>query len=337
MAEKKEGAQLGARMDPDLKRWIQETADELKITQGELVREMQRAYVETEVTQKYPEWAAQIKDVHFWARSLVAAYEAQVEHGAQADSHAREEVQKVLERKDDLIAQQLQDIKDLKEQNRILNEATRKSEDLQRDLDAARARVGEVESDAKQRMDDLRTTNDSLMRDKVRLEAEIQRCLDQIAGMTTAVASYEAMKAERDNALAKIEEERRAGQEAQKQAVEATKAAMQDQIKAINDRLHEAVVAQAATQAEANSLREFRSANDRLHEVVGEQKARIAMLEEQVAAMDRKANECEAKAAEWQEKSQEQGDQIRTLQAQIQVLKTGRNAGADGQTAIEGV
>lgn len=337
MSEKKEGAQLGTRMDPGIAKWIRETAEEMKITQGELVAKMQQAFVESDAAQKYPQWSAQIKDVHFWARSMINAYMAQVDHGAEADKHAREEVQKVLERKDDLIAQQLQDIKDLKEQKKALEEAARKSEDLQRDLAAARARVGEVESDAKQRMDDLRTTNDSLMRDKVRLEAEIQRYLDQIAGMQTAVASFESMKAERDNALAKIEDERRAVQEAQKQAVEATKTAMQDQINAVNDRLHDAVVAQAAAQAEANSLREFKVANDRLHETVGAQKAKITMLEDQVAAMDRKANNAESEATEWREKSLKQAEQIRILQAQIAEMKALKNMGADGQMAIEGV
>ena len=151
-------------------------------------------------------------------------------------------------------------------------------------------------------MDDLRTTNDSLMGDKKRLEAEIQRYQEQIAGMTIAIDSYEAMKTERDNALEKIEEERSAGLESQKQAVEATKAAMQDQINAVNIRLHEAVVAQTAAQAEANSLRDFKIANGNLHEIVGAQKAKITMLE----------------------------DQIRALQAQIQELKLSRNAGTDG-------
>lgn len=300
--EKKDNVQLGTRVDPAVAKWFRETAEKMGIKQGELVTQMQRVYVENEVTLKYPEWSAQIKDVHFWARSLVAAYEAQVEHGANADKHAREEVQKILERKDDLIAQQLQDIKDLKEQNRVLNDAVRKTEDLQRDLYESRARVGEVESDAKQRMDDLRTTNDSLMGDKKRLEAEIQRYQEQIAGMTIAIDSYEAMKTERDNALEKIEEERSAGLESQKQAVEATKAAMQDQINAVNIRLHEAVVAQTAAQAEANSLRDFKIANGNLHEIVGAQKAKITMLE----------------------------DQIRALQAQIQELKLSRNAGTDG-------
>lgn len=335
MTDKKEGAQLGTRLDPNLVKWIRETASEMKITQGELVSQMQRAYVETEVTQKYPEWSAQIKDVHFWARSLIAAFETQVEHSSNADKHAREEVQKVLERKDDLIAQQLQDIKDLKEQKKALEEIARKTEDLQRDLNEARARVGEVESDMRQRTDDLRTTNDSLMGDKKRLEAEIQRYQEQIVGMQTAVASFEVMKAERDAAMTKIEEERKAAQEAQKQAVEATRVAMQEQVNAVNDRLHEAVVAQAAAQAEANSLKEFKAANDKLHEALGEKKAKIAMLEEQADVLDAKANLAEQKAAALQDKCQNQAEEIKKLQAQIEAMK--KNTGADGQTAIEGV
>ena len=337
MNEKKENAQLGARMDPELKKWIQETADQMKITQGEFLAMMRDCYVENDATVRFPESAAQIRDVHHWARSLEDAFLLQVKHGHDADERAQAAVQKLLERKDDVIAEQLQDIKDLKEQKKALEETARRAEDLQRDLDAARARVGEVEADAKQRMDDLRTTNDSLMGDKKRLEAEVQKCQEQIGGMQAAVASYEAMRNERDTALVKVEEERKASQETQKQAVEATRQAMQEQINAVNERLHEAVVAQAAAQAEANNLKEFKVANDCLHETVGEQKAKIAMLEDQVAALDKRAIEAERKAVEWSEKNRAQTEKITELQALVDAMKKAATAGADGQTAIEGV
>ena len=75
MTEKPAGTtkQLGARLDPPLADWIQTTAKRLGITQGDLVTKMQKIYIENDVTQKYPEWSAQIQDVHFWAKSLVTA------------------------------------------------------------------------------------------------------------------------------------------------------------------------------------------------------------------------------------------------------------------------
>ena len=284
-----------------------------------------------------PERKTEITNFQMKARGLVEAYLHSVELNQDAEARIRLEFVEDLNRNKKTIDNCMTQIDMLKEQKRALEEDARKAGDLQRDLVAARARVGEVEADAKQRLDDLRTTNDSLMGDKKRLEAEVQKCQEQIAGMQAAVASFEAMKAERDNALAKVEEERRASQEAQKQTVEATRQAMQEQVNAINDRLHEAVVAQTAAQAEANSLREFKAANDKLHETVGEQKAKIAMLEDQAATLEARANLAEQKAAAMQEKNQKQADQIMILQAKIEAMKSAASAGADGQTAIDGI
>ena len=327
---KDSSSQLGSRLDPNLAAWIRETAGEMQISQGELVSRMQKAYVESEAMLRYPQWSAQIADVNFWARSLVNAYMAQVEHGDNADKHAREEVQKVLSRKDDLIAEQLGTIKVLREEKKALEDASRKADDLQRDLDAARAQVAKVEADARQHMDDLRATNNSLMGDKIRLEADVQRYMERVASMQAAVASYDDMRAERDAAIADA-------QEAQQRAVETTKQTMQAQIDAINGQLHDALVAQAAAQAEAAALRGYREDNDALHETVGAQKAKISMLEDQVTSMDARANTAEQKAVEWEEKCQGQTDEIGRLQAQVAELKSIRNMGADGQTAIEGV
>ena len=112
---------------------------------------------------------------------------------------------------------------------------------------------------------------------------------------------------------------------------------MQEQVNAVNDRLHEAVVAQAAAQAEANSLREFKAANDTLHVTIGEQKAKISMLEQQVMTLDEKTVLAEQKAALLLEKNQKQAVQIQELQEQIETMKRIANTGADGQTAIEGI
>lgn len=50
--------QLGARLDPSLLNWIRETAETLKISQGDLLLEMQKAFVDSEATMKFPQWEA---------------------------------------------------------------------------------------------------------------------------------------------------------------------------------------------------------------------------------------------------------------------------------------
>ena len=290
--------QLGSRLDPSLADWIQSKSKELGIKQGEFVARMQRVYIENDITEKYPQWSAQIQDVHFWATSLVDAYVAQVEHGSRADDHARANMHKVLERKDNLIDQQLKDIKGLKEENKRLHDMTKETERLRRDLDSANARIQEMDSDARQRLDDVRTTVDSLMGDKKRLETEIQHYREQLEGMKAAFASYEAIKSERDSALLRIEEERKAAQEMQQQAAASAREEMRSLIDAANEQTQQALIAQAAAQAEANSLREIRDANNELHETIGAQRVQISMLERQVTDLE---NRCDAQAQQIQE------------------------------------
>lgn len=274
--------QLGSRLEPSLADWIQTNAKAMGLTQGEFVARMQQVYIENDITQKYPGRSVQIKDVHYWAKSLVDAYVAQIERESKADDRARSNMAKTLERKDTLIEQQLADIKELKAENKRLLEAEKQRESLQRDLEAARARIREMEDDIHHRLEDLRIANQSLMGDKIRLEGDIQRYQEQIANMQAAVGAFEAMKEERDAALARIEEEHKTAQEAQERAVTAAKAMMQHQIDDANARTHQAMIAEAAAQAEAASLRAFRDANNELHETIGAQKARISMLEAQL-------------------------------------------------------
>lgn len=202
-------------------------------------------------------------------------------------------MQKVLERKDNLIDQQLKDIKGLKEENKRLHDMTKETERLRRDLDSANARIQEMDSDARQRLDDVRTTVDSLMGDKKRLETEIQHYREQLEGMKAAFASYEAIKSERDSALLRIESERKAAQKSQQQAAASAREEMRSLIDAANEQTQQALIAQAAAQAEANSLREIRDANNELHETIGAQRVQISMLERQVTELH---NRCDAQA-----------------------------------------
>ena len=265
--------QLGSRLEPSLADWIQTNAKDLGLTQGEFVARMQQIYIENDITQKYPDRSMQIKDVHYWAKSLVDAYVAQIERESKADDRARSHIQKTIERKDNLIEQQLADIKNLQSENKRLLEADKQRESLQRDLEAARARIREMEDDIHHRLEDLRTANQSLMGDKIRLEGDVQRYQEQIANMQTAVGAFDAMRDDRDAALARIEADRKAALERQEQAVTAAKAMMQQQIDAANARSHQAMIAEAAAQAEVASLRAFRDANNELHETIGTQKA----------------------------------------------------------------
>jgi hypothetical protein len=102
--------------------------------------------------------------------------------------------------------------------------------------------------------------------------------------MEFAVASFETMRTERDEAIAKNENERKNAQNAQEHVAKLDKRNEQ-----LTEKLNEALVAKAMAETEANSLRHYRDANYQLHEVIGEQKAMIAMLEEKVAALDRGA------------------------------------------------
>ena len=298
MAKAENTKQLGSRLDPSLADWIQSKSKELGIKQGEFVARMQQVYIENDITEKYPQWSAQIQDVHFWATSLVDAYVTQVEHGSRADDHARANMQKVLERKDNLIDQQLKDIKELKEENKRLHDMTKEIERLRQDLESANARIREMDSDARQRLDDVRTTVDSLMGDKKRLETEIQHYREQLEGMKVAFASYEAIKSERDSALLRVEEERKAAQEMQQQATASARGEMRSLIDAANERTQQALIAQAAAQAEAASLRSCRDTNNELHETIGAQRVQISMLERQVTDLQ---NRCDAQAQQIQE------------------------------------
>ena len=82
MAKAENTKQLGSRLDPSLADWIQSKSKELGIKQGEFVARMQQVYIENDITEKYPQWSAQIQDVHFWATSLVDAYVAQLNMAA---------------------------------------------------------------------------------------------------------------------------------------------------------------------------------------------------------------------------------------------------------------
>ena len=64
---------------------------------------------------------------------------------------------------------------------------------------------------------------------------------------------------------------------------------LQQQIDAANARSHQAMISEAAAQAEAASLRAFRDANNELHETIGAQKARISMLENQLAELQNRS------------------------------------------------
>ena len=298
MAKAENTKQLGSRLDPSLADWIQSKSKELGIKQGEFVARMQQVYIKNDITEKYPQWSAQIQDVHFWAQSLIDAYVTQVEHSSRADDHARANMQKVLGRKDDLIEQQLKDIQELKDENKRLHDMTKETERLRQDLDSANARIREMDFDARQRLDDVRTTIDSLMNDKKRLETEIQQYMEQLEGMKAAFASYEAIKSERDSALLRIEEERKAAQEIQQQAVASARAEMQRFVDSANERTQQALIAQASAQSEAASLRGIRDANNALHETIGAQRVQISMLEHQVTELQ---NRCDAQAQQIQE------------------------------------
>lgn len=156
MSEKKESTQIGARVDSGIAKWIRETADSMGISQGELIGQMAQNYVKNEASQKYPEWSAQIEDVHYWAKSLEEAFMAQIRRSSDADKRARFEVQKILDRKDKLIAEQQDRICELQE-------------------------IAMNIEDTRVRMEDLRTVNESLRADKKRLEEEVQRLRDQLA------------------------------------------------------------------------------------------------------------------------------------------------------------
>ena len=174
----------------------------------------------------------------------------------------------------------------------------KETERLRQDLDSANTRIREMDFDARQRLDDVLTTIDSLMNDKKRLETEIQQHMKQLEGMKAAFASHEAIKSERDSALLRIEEERKAAQEIQQQAVAFAKEEMQHFVDAANERTQQALIAQASAQSEAASLRRIRDANNALHETIGAQRVQISMLEHQVTELQ---NRCDAQAQQIQE------------------------------------
>ena len=68
--------------------------------------------------------------------------------------------------------------------------------------------------------------------------------------MKAAFASYEAIKSEWDSALLRIEEERKAAQKNQQQATASAREEMRSLIDAANEQTQQALIAQAAAQAE---------------------------------------------------------------------------------------
>ena len=112
-------------------------------------------------------------------------------------------------------------------------------------------------------------------------------------------------RADMQKVLERVERERELAREAQKQAAADARSAMQDQIDAINERPHKAMVAQAAAQAEADSLRSFRDANNQLYEIIGVQKATIAMLENKIADLQNRCTAQSEQILEYQKQESE--------------------------------
>lgn len=192
----------------------------------------------------------------------------QVEHSNEADSQARQEVKRLIQRKEDLIADQLKTIQRLRDEKHMLENAAKESVELRNKLD-----------DAKQRLVDLRSINDGLLRDNHQLENQVSQYAERIETMEFAAASFEAMRSERDAAIARNENEHKTAQNAQAQVAELVR-----KNELLTERLNEALVAKAMAETEANSLRHYRDANCKLHETIGEQKAMIAILEARIAA-----------------------------------------------------
>lgn len=171
---------------------------------------------------------------------------------------------------------------------------------MQADLDDTTERARKDRNDAADRI----AEKDRLIS---ALDGEILKYKAQAEG-------YDDLKADRDSLAEQLREANAQNKEQAKDheialervardAEKAQEKAVAEAMAAVQEKLDRTRVRLVVAEAEAASLRSFKTANDELRETLGEKRAKIAMLEDQVAAMGYRAVDTEQKAVEWAERN----------------------------------
>ena len=326
--------QVNFRAPEEMADWIKERSKESNKKQEDFLREMVEEYMLQAAEEQYPNRGVEAAEFKSLLMRLQRMFVASLDLCENTENRVREDFRLQMETKDRAIADYQEQVSVLKEEKKILSEDAAKTKALQVELDAVTEQARKDKNDSADRIAEKDRLISALDGEVLKYKAQAEGYDDLKADRDSLAeqlrdANVQNKEQAKDHEIA-LERAAREAEKAQEKAVTEAKAAVQEKLDQTKERL---VIAEA----EAASLRGFKAANDELRETLGEKKAKISMLEDQVAALETRAVSAEQKAVEWLEKNRAQAEQIRELQAQVESMKRAAAAGTDGQTAIDGV
>lgn len=194
------------------------------------------------------------------------------------EKRVREKFALQLESKDQIIAGYQSQIEALEDDNKALAEDVAKIKTIQKELDNAKERLTE-----KDRV--IISLDGDLVKYKGKAEGYDELRAERDALEKQLRDANSSIKDLKKDCELEVERTKMAAVEVMREAVAHAQKEMQQQIDTLKETLDVTKEVAANAKAEANSLRGFRDANDELRITIGEQKARIAILEDQLEVM----------------------------------------------------
>lgn len=191
------------------------------------------------------------------------------------EKRVREKFALQLESKDQIIAGYQSQIEALEDDNKALAEDVAKIKTIQKELDNAKERLTE-----KDRV--IISLDGDLVKYKGKAEGYDELRAERDALEKQLRDANSSIKDLKKDCELEVERTKMAAVEVMREAVAHAQKEMQQQIDTLKETLDVTKEVAANAKAEANSLRGFRDANDELRITIGEQKARIAILEDQL-------------------------------------------------------
>lgn len=270
--------QINFRATDEKKAWIENEMEQSGKSKEQLMLEAIDLLMFHKTVINNPGRGIEMDEFEMNLNAIRRMFGASIDLCNNTEKRVREKFALQLESKDQIIAGYQSQIEALEDDNKALAEDVAKIKTIQIELDNAKERLNE-----KDRV--IISLDGDLVKYKGKAEGYDELRAERDALEKQLRDANSTIKDLKKDCELEVERTKMAAVEVMREAVAHAQKEMQQQIDTLKETLDVTKEAAANAKAEANSLRGFRDANDELRITIGEQKARIAMLEDQIEVM----------------------------------------------------